>query len=98
MEGGKVLFGNRRQHVASHAQREFARKVFLDGHRLIVLVVGEIDKGKAANGKYACDAVVLQLVAIRQRLVGLRWHAPLRQDMIRALSDAADNVVKLCRH
>ena len=43
---------------------------------VLVLVVREIDEGEAARGEQAQDAVVLELDAFGQRLVGLRWHLP----------------------
>jgi hypothetical protein len=75
-EGGQVLVGDRRQHVAVAAQRERGRQVFLDRDRLVGLVVREIHDRKAARGEHLRHAVVLELVALGQRDVRLRRHGP----------------------
>src|SRR6266853_2020516 len=70
----EVFLRNRGQRVALFPQRELAREVFLDRDRLVVLVVGEIDDGKTPAGEHARDAVVFELIAVRQRLIDLLWH------------------------
>src|SRR6267143_2856571 len=70
----QVFLRNRGQRVALFSQRELAREVFLDRDRLVVFVVGEIDDGKTPAGEHARDAVVFELIAVRQRLIGLLWH------------------------
>src|SRR5712691_1022865 len=70
----EVFLGDRGQRVAHFPQRELAREVFLDRDRLVVLVVGEIDDGKTPAGEHARDAVVFELIAVRQRLIDLLWH------------------------
>src|SRR5256885_9302394 len=45
-ERRQVLLGDRGQRVAFFSQRELAREVFLDRDRLVVFVVGEIDRSE----------------------------------------------------
>src|SRR6266702_380259 len=73
-ERRQVVLRNRGQRVALFSQRELAREVFLDRDRLVVFVVGEIDDGKTPAREHARDAVVFELIAVRQRLIGLLWH------------------------
>ena len=47
-ESGQVLRGDRGQHIALVPERKRGGQVLLDRHRHLVLVVGEIDDGKAA--------------------------------------------------
>ena len=70
----QVLLGDRGQRVAFFSQRELAREIFLDRDRLVVFVVGEIDDGKTPAGEHARNAVVFELIAVRQRLIDLLWH------------------------
>ncbi len=48
-EGRQVILGDGRRDLAGAAQRQRIGQVFLDGHRLAVLVVGEIDDRKTAK-------------------------------------------------
>ncbi len=73
-ERRQVVVRNRGQRVALFSQRELAREVFLDRDRLVVFVVGEIDDGKTPAREHARDAVVFELIAVRQRLIGLLCH------------------------
>src|SRR5207302_7740161 len=70
----EVLLGDRGQRVALFSQGELAREIFLDRDRLVVFVVREIDDGKTPAGEHARDAVVFELIAVRQRLIDLLWH------------------------
>ena len=74
--------GDLRVRGAVHAQRERGGQIFLDRDRRVLLVVREVDEGEAAGGEHADDAVFLKLRAVRERLVGLRWHLPY--DTLRA--------------
>src|SRR4051812_29849592 len=71
-----VLFRHVRADGAVGAQHEGGRQVLLDRHRRVVLVVREVNEREAAVREHAQDAVVLELRAFGQRLVGLRGHLP----------------------
>src|SRR5207247_3291695 len=49
-------------------------EVVLARARLVGLAVGDINDGKPAPREPARDAVVFELIAVRQRLIGLLWH------------------------
>ena len=59
-----------------HAQRHRRGQVLLDGDHAAFVVLGKVDKGKSADREHALNAVALQLRAVGERLVGLRWHLP----------------------
>jgi hypothetical protein len=61
-EGGEILFRNRGQDITVTPQGELAGEVFLDGHRLIELISGQIDDRKPAAGQDAGNSVVAELV------------------------------------
>jgi hypothetical protein len=57
------------------AQHQLARQVFLDRHRLVVVVTRQIHHAEAAAADLAHDGVFVQPVAVGQRLVGLSRHS-----------------------
>ena len=70
-KGRQVFLGDGRGDLPGAAQCQRIGQVFLDRHRLVVLVVGQIDDREAAERKLPRDAVAVELEAGGQGLVGL---------------------------
>jgi len=73
-EGEPMLVGDLWLGLAFLAQRERVGQVFLDRHRGVVGVEGEIDDRETAQRQLPLDAVLIELKALWQRAVGLRRH------------------------